>query len=116
MRGELTNLDATEQPNLSAARRCLRLNSSMRHHSIEKVNTRPNAVITPLFDKARTQAREEGDSSLSDGPFRGVPFLLKDLVCATGGDPLYAGMRLLRDACFVAPCVYDVDGGVQKSI
>lgn len=42
---------------------------------IEKVNPELNAVITPLFDKARTQA----GGKLEPGPFRGVPFLLKDL-------------------------------------
>src|ERR1700731_1431453 len=70
---------------------------------IEKVNPQLNAVITPLFDKARAQAQEGRASLLPEGPFRGVPFLLKDLVCATVGDPLYEGMRLLRDARFVAP-------------
>lgn len=67
---------------------------------IEKVNPQLNAVITPLFEKARAQAAR-GD--IPDGPFRGVPFLLKDLVCASAGDPLHSGMRLLRDAHFVAP-------------
>jgi len=42
---------------------------------IEKVNPELNAVITPLFDKARAQA----GGKLEPGPFRGVPFLLKDL-------------------------------------
>jgi hypothetical protein len=32
-----------------------------------------------------------------------VPVLLKDLICASAGDPICMGMRLLRDACFVAP-------------
>src|SRR5262249_48317847 len=67
---------------------------------IEKVNPQINAVITPLFEKARTQAKS---NAIPDGPFRGVPFLLKDLVCASAGDPLHNGMRLLREARFVAP-------------
>ncbi len=67
---------------------------------IERVNPQLNAVITPLFDKARAQAAS-GD--IPDGAFRGVPFLLKDLVCASAGDPIHNGMRLLRDAHFVAP-------------
>ncbi len=67
---------------------------------IEKVNPQLNAVITPLFEKARKQA-DDGD--IPDGPFRGVPFLLKDLVCTTEGDPIHFGMRLLRDLGFVAP-------------
>jgi amidase len=64
----------------------------------ESVNPQLNAVITPLFDKARAQAR--GD--LPDGPFRGVPFLLKDLICCSAGDPFHAGMRLLRERGWVA--------------
>jgi amidase len=67
---------------------------------IEKVNPQLNAVITPLFDKARAQAKS---GEIPDGPFRGVPFLLKDLVCASAGDPIHNGMRLLRHANFVAP-------------
>src|SRR6267378_4652443 len=96
------------RPNSSAARTCRRKEVSPLElvdaaiTCIEKVNPQLNAVITPLFDKARTQAQEARRSSLADGPFRGVPFLLKDLVCATGGDPIYGGMRLLRDARFVA--------------
>jgi len=67
---------------------------------IEKGNPQLNAVITPLFDKARAQAKS---GNIPDGPFRGVPFLLKDLVCASAGDPIHSGMRLLREAKFVAP-------------
>src|SRR5439155_15319440 len=39
---------------------------------IEKLNPELNAVIHPLFDKARRQAASE----LPDGPFRGVPMVL----------------------------------------
>ena len=67
---------------------------------IERVNPQLNAVITPLFEKARAQAK---NGPLPDGPFRGVPFLLKDIACASAGDPIYNGMRLFRDARFVAP-------------
>ena len=61
---------------------------------IERLNPQLNAVITPLFDKARTQAQSR---ELSDGPFRGVPFLLKDIGAHSAGDPFHAGMRTLRD-------------------
>ncbi len=67
---------------------------------IENINPRLNAVITPLFDKARALAQS---GAIPDGPFRGVPFLLKDLGAFSGGDPLYMGMRFLRKANFVAP-------------
>jgi amidase len=40
---------------------------------IERLNPTLNAVITPMYDLARARATGE----LPDGPFRGVPFLLK---------------------------------------
>ena len=61
---------------------------------IERLNPTLNAVITPLFDRARAQASAAG---LPAGPFRGVPLLLKDFLCHTAGDPYYEGMRFLRD-------------------
>ena len=66
---------------------------------IEKVNPELNAVITPLFDKARAQA----GGKLEPGPFRGVPFLLKDLGATSAGDPLHSGMQLMKKLGFVAP-------------
>lgn len=60
---------------------------------IEKLNPELNAVITPLFDEARAAARGE----LPDGPFRGVPFLLKDLACHSKGERYCEGMAFLRD-------------------
>ena len=68
---------------------------------IEKINPQLNAVIIPLFEKARAQAAQLRD--IPNGPFRGVPFLLKDLVCTSAGDPIHNGMRLLKDANFIAP-------------
>jgi amidase len=61
---------------------------------IEKLNPELNAVIHPRFEKARAEASGE----LPDGPFRGVPFLLKDLYVPSAGDPRHDGMRALRDA------------------
>ena len=60
---------------------------------IEAVNPRLNAVITPQFDKARAQA---ASADLPNGPFRGVPFLVKDLICHTAGDPFYEGFGFLK--------------------
>jgi hypothetical protein len=42
---------------------------------IERVNPTVNAIIHKHFERARTQAA----GTLPDSPFRGVPFLLKDL-------------------------------------
>jgi amidase len=60
---------------------------------IEKLNPELNAVIHPRFEAARAEAA--GD--LPGGPFRGVPFLLKDLHAHSAGDPSHDGMRALRD-------------------
>src|SRR5262249_55679800 len=66
---------------------------------IETLNPQLNAVIIPLFERARAQAA----GKLPPGPFRGVPFLLKDLDVFSAGDPFYGGMRCLRERRWVAP-------------
>jgi len=65
---------------------------------IERLNGALNAVVTPLFEKARAAAG--GD--LPDGPFRGVPFLLKDLGALSAGDPYAGGVKAARSAGYVA--------------
>ena len=53
---------------------------------IEKLNPQVNAVIHEHFERARAEAR----GPLPDGPFRGVPILLKDLGCGHAqGDPIH---------------------------
>jgi amidase len=66
---------------------------------IETTNGEVNAVIHPLFDEGLEAARGE----LPDGPFRGVPFLLKDLGAAFAGQPLHLGMQYLKERDFRAP-------------
>ena len=66
---------------------------------IEELNPEINAVIHPLFD----EGREAAAGDLPDGPFRGVPFLLKDLGAAFAGHPLHMGLGVLKDADFRAP-------------
>src|SRR5215831_10544103 len=60
---------------------------------IEKVNPALDAVVRTRFDQARAEAA--GD--LPDGPFRGVPILLKDLGCLVAGEPTSFGVAALRD-------------------
>jgi len=67
---------------------------------IEALNPKLNAVITPLFEQARQQAVAP---ELPQGPFRGVPLLLKDYLCQTAGDPYYEGMGFLRDLDWRSP-------------
>ncbi len=58
----------------------------------EAVNPKINAIVTPLYDYARAQIK----AGLPDGPFTGVPFLLKDLLCAVAGTPLSNGSNALK--------------------
>jgi amidase len=60
---------------------------------IERLNPTLNAVVTPMYDLARKAAL----SPLSEGPFAGVPFLLKDLLAEYGGAALIESSALLRD-------------------
>jgi len=59
----------------------------------EAVNPRLNAVIHTMYD----HARELADGDLPDGPFSGVPFLLKDMLAFYAGHPLRFGSRAMRD-------------------
>jgi amidase len=61
---------------------------------IEKLNPELNAVIHPRFEKARAEAA----GTLPDGPFRGVPVVIKDLDGHSAGDPFHMGTRFLKNA------------------
>jgi amidase len=67
---------------------------------VEAVNPELNAVIHELFEEGLEEARSP---DLPDGPFKGVPFLFKDLGAAYAGQPLHLGTKLLKDAGFRAP-------------
>jgi amidase len=60
---------------------------------IERLNPTLNAVVTPMYDEARRVA----SGPLPDGPFAGVPYLLKDLGAEYAGTRLTEGSALLRD-------------------
>ncbi|KAA3661551.1 MAG: amidase [Chloroflexi bacterium] len=60
---------------------------------IEQHNPQINAVIHKMYE----QARERAQGSLPDGPFKGVPFLLKDLLSAYAGEPMRSGSRFHKD-------------------
>ena len=60
---------------------------------IEKHDPTLNAVVYRAFDEARRTAASE----LPDGPFKGVPFLIKDLGCPVAGMPRTSGSRFLKD-------------------
>jgi len=66
---------------------------------IKQLNPTLNAVVTPMYEQARTAASGE----LPQGPFTGVPFLLKDLLAS------YAGVRMTSGATFLHDFVPDHD-------
>ena len=59
---------------------------------IEHVNPELNAVVTPLFDAARAAIA----AGLPEGPFTGVPFLVKELVASVAGVATTAASRLYQ--------------------
>ncbi|HSQ36652.1 MAG TPA: amidase [Acidimicrobiia bacterium] len=56
---------------------------------IEELNPKLNAVVYPDLDRAREEAAREP----RDGPFAGVPFLVKDLGAAVAGLPYTMSSR-----------------------
>lgn len=57
---------------------------------IEKHNPALNAVVTKMYDQGRAAAKAP-----SDGPFKGVPFLLKDILGDHEGVPTQSGSRFM---------------------
>ena len=100
MSDELAILDATAQADL-VARGDVTPQELVEAaiERIERLNPELNAIIHPKFESARVTA----DGEIADGPFRGVPFLVKDAVCHTEGDPYHLGMRFLKDRKYVSP-------------
>jgi len=100
MADDLSTLDATSQAELVRSGEVSPLELvDAAIDRIERTNGELNAVITPLFEQARERAR---NGVLGGGPFRGVPFLMKDLDACTAGEPFHCGMRFLRDLRYVS--------------
>jgi amidase len=91
---EVAHLDATAQAELvrkgevqplelveAAIERC------------ERVNPKINAVIHPMYEEAKKIA----SGNLPDGPFKGVPFVLKDLLAQYAGVPMSLGSNLYKN-------------------
>ncbi|WP_160287380.1 amidase [Pseudomonas knackmussii] len=92
MNDELHRLDATAQALLVERGEVTPLelvDSAIAR--IERLDPALDAVVSRQFEQARERAR----GALPEGPFRGVPFLLKDLAGgAEAGMPLSYGSRL----------------------
>ncbi|MEZ5255476.1 MAG: amidase family protein [Ilumatobacteraceae bacterium] len=96
---DLARLDATAQAELvrsgtaSPAELC-----EAAIERIERVNPELNAVIGERYERARREASSE----LPDGPFRGVPFLVKDLSLTMADESYHGGSRALKAADYRA--------------
>jgi amidase len=91
---DLAFLDATEQAALVRDRKVTPLELvDAAIGRVEKLNPDLNAVIHSRGDRARTEA---ASPQLPDGPFRGVPIVVKDFDGTTAGDPYHGGNRLLK--------------------
>ncbi len=71
---------------------------------IEAIDPKLNAVVTKMYDEAKRKI----DMGLPDGPFKGVPFLLKDLGAA------YAGVRVTMGCKLMANYVPNYDNELVK--
>lgn len=91
---DLASLDAIAQAELVRTKQVSPLeliNAAIA--CIERDNPRLNAVIHPAFESARARAQS---AALPNGPFRGVPTLMKDIGGAEAGRPYHAGSRFLK--------------------
>lgn len=96
---EVLWLDATAQAELLAkGELTARELAEAAIDRIEKLDGSLNAVIHRRFERALGEI----DAGLPEGPFRGVPFLIKDLFADSAGDPAHQGNRVLRDAGWTA--------------
>src|SRR5689334_9195434 len=101
MPDDVSTLDATAQAALvrtgQVSPREL-VESAIRR--LEALNPRLNAVIHTCFERA---LRAAAAPDLPAGPFRGVPFLMKDIGGPEAGEPNHAGMRFLKEAGWREP-------------
>jgi len=100
MSKDLTLLDCTEQASL------VRSGQATPAELVEAAIGRADqlddslgAIVSRQFERARAEA---ASAALPDGPFRGVPYLLKDLGAYLDGDPCYSGMGALKQADYRA--------------
>lgn len=95
---DYAELDATDQAELVRAGTATpRELVDAAIERIEQVNGTLNAVIHPLYDRARALA----DGDVPDGPFRGVPMVVKDLDGFLAGAPLHQGNIALKEFGYV---------------
>jgi amidase len=90
--GDVLDLDATAQAALVRSRQLSPVElveAAVRR--AESANPALNAIVTPLYEQAVSAAR----GALPEGPFTGVPFLVKDLIASVAGARKTEGSRFL---------------------
>ncbi len=96
MSNELASLDCTAQAELVRTEELTPgelVDAAIER--LERLNPTLNAVIHLALERARDRATSR---ELADGPFRGVPFLIKDYGCPEAGMPHHQGMSFLKEA------------------
>lgn len=89
----LATLDATAQAELVRRREVKPIELvEAAIERVERVNPAVNAVVLSMYDLARDRARR----AIPEGPFAGVPFLLKDFLAEYAGVPFTEGTAFLR--------------------
>ncbi|MDH5178482.1 MAG: amidase [Gammaproteobacteria bacterium] len=76
---------------------------------IEALNPQLNAVVHKNYDAARAIAQ----GPLPDGPFKGVPYLLKELASMWEGQPTTNSCLYLKD--FIAPVDLEIVSRIKKA-
>ena len=71
---------------------------------IEALDGELNAVVTRRFERALKDAAGE----IPDGPFKGVPFLLKDLRTSSADEPMHLGNKALKEIDYISPTESDL--------
>ena len=100
MDDQLTWADATAQAELVAERIALARSSSSRRRS--SGSTGATRRSTPSSTAASTPRARRPAGALPDGPFRGVPILLKDLGAPQAGEPYCEGTAFAKAAGYRA--------------
>ena len=99
MEDQLTWKDATAQAEL--VRQGVASPQELVEAAIERID-RCNPALNAVIYRRFARAREEAAGPLPDGPFRGVPILLKDLGATQAGEPYCEGTAFARAAGYRA--------------
>lgn len=101
-------LDATEMAELIQKREVTASElMDLSFQQLEKVNPSLNAITTTRKNKALGEAKNTG---IENGPFTGVPILLKNISQSLKGEPLTSGSKLL------ATVIADHDSHLVKKV